>query len=162
MSIRTVLTTSNNINRLDILVQPLCDNLRPVVAKGRISFTASLEIGGGNPAHWLSIRRGRWNVPNVNLLGSRKLATHLKRVRNPNGLAGIAITVVIGGKRRTRETKMVISHEQVWKQEADAETSLFLDDVLEFFQENNGKRAMEFEVWKSSRENKEKTNNDFI
>ncbi len=40
-----------------------------------------------------------------------------------------------------------------WLQEAQAETTEFLDDVLEFFQENDCERAEEFEEWKASKDN---------
>ena len=39
------------------------------------------------------------------------------------------------------------SREHDWRKEAEAETSEFLDDVLEYFQENNCSRAIEFERW---------------
>ncbi len=41
--------------------------------------------------------------------------------------------------------------EQDWKRESNAETIEFLDDVLEYFQENDYKRAKEFEFWKANR-----------
>jgi len=39
------------------------------------------------------------------------------------------------------------SRECDWCKEAKVETSEFLDDVLEYFQENNCERAKEFERW---------------